>query len=80
MPIGLTGNGLSSNLLYEPQLLEDVDVVPLEVVVGADVLLLPRLLEFPPDLLGVSLAVLEEVVADEEGNPPLLGPPFNSID
>jgi hypothetical protein len=80
MLIGLTGNRLPSALLYKPQLLEDVDVVPLEAVVAADVLPLPRLLEFPPDLLGVSLAVLEEVVADEEGNPPLFGPPFNSID
>jgi len=80
MPIGLTGNRLPSALLYKPQLLEDLDVVTLEAVVAADVLLLPRLLEFPPDLLGVSLAVLEEVVADEEGNPPLLGPPLNSVD
>ena len=80
MPIGLTGDGLLSCLLDELQLLEDVDVVPFEAVVGADVLPLPRLLELPPDLLGVSLAVLEDVVADEEGNPPLLGPPFNSID
>jgi len=49
MPIGLTGDGLPSDLLYEPKLLEDVDVVPLEAVVAADVLPLPRLLELPPD-------------------------------
>jgi hypothetical protein len=67
VPIGLTEDGLPSALLYQPKLLEDVDVVPLEAIVAADVLPRPRLLELPPDLLGVPLAVLEEVVADEEG-------------
>jgi len=67
MPIGLIGEGLPPVLLYQPKLLEDVDVVPLEAVVAADVLPLPRLLELPPDILGVSLSVLEEVVADEGG-------------
>lgn len=66
MPVGLTGDGLPPGPLYESQLLEYVDVVSLEAVAGADVSPLPGLLEFPPDLLGVALSVLEEVAPDEE--------------
>jgi len=67
VPLWVARNLLSPSLLDEPQLLQYVDVVPLEAVVAAGALPLPRLLELSTDLLGVSIAVLEEVVADEEG-------------
>ena len=66
MPVGLPGDGLPPGLLDEPQLLQYVDVVALEAVVGADVSPLSGLLELPPNLLGVALAVLQQVAADEE--------------
>ena len=65
VPIRLIWDGLPPGLLYQLQLLQDVDVVPLEAVVGADVEPAPGLLELPPNLLGVALAVLQKVVADE---------------
>ena len=82
MPIGLTRDGLPPGLLDEPQLLEYVDVVALEAVAGTDVPSLPCLLELPPHLLGVALAVAQQVVPDEEGRgvdeglPHRLPPPF----
>ena len=66
VPVRLTGDGLPPGLLYQPQLLQDVDVVSLEAVAGADVPSLPGLLELPPYFLGVALSVLEEVFTDEE--------------
>jgi len=66
VPVGLTGDRLPPRLIYEPQLLEDVDVVALEAVAGSDVSPLPGLLERPPHLLGVTLPVLQQVVPDEE--------------